>query len=341
MALIIQKFGGTSLADTKARKHLLAKVRQTRDHGDLPVLVVSAMGRRGAPYATDTLLELLRDFDPKPDSMISDLLVSCGETISACLIATLLRREGIPAVPMTAYTARITADGPFGDAVPTGVDAEAILNRLGAGSVPVITGFQAVDRASNIITLGRGGSDTSAVAIGAALRADFVDIFTDVPGVAKADPRLIEDAEYMAFLDYGSMFRLAKYGARVLHDRSAQLAEATGMLIRVRSTFSDGEGTLIGPEGLTSGGLKHRPASDFVGLASLLGRDGSRAVTAVFAKGRGRDGIPAALQAASSFKAGRDPLDDPDAVTFRCSQEDYPALGRALYTALGHSHAIP
>jgi aspartokinase len=124
MALIIQKFGGTSLADTKARKHLLAKVRQTRDHGDLPVLVVSAMGRRGAPYATDTLLELLRDFDPKPDSMISDLLVSCGETISACLIATLLRREGIPAVPMTAYTARITADGPFGDAVPTGVDAD-------------------------------------------------------------------------------------------------------------------------------------------------------------------------------------------------------------------------
>ncbi len=341
MALIVQKFGGTSLADTKARKHLLAKVRQTREHGDLPVLVVSAMGRRGAPYATDTLLEVLRDFDPKPDSVVSDLLVSCGETISACVIATLLKREGIPAVPMTAYTAGITANGTFGDGIPTGVDAKAILDRLGSGLVPVITGFQAVDPANNIITLGRGGSDTSAVAIGIGLKADFVDIFTDVPGVAKADPRLIEDAEFMEFLDYRSMFRLAKYGARVLHDRSAQLAEATGTLIRVRSTFSDGEGTLIGPEGMPCGGAKRRIPSDFVGLASLLDQDGSRTVTAVFAKGKGKEGIAAALQAAGRFKAGRDPLDDPDAATFRCSQEDYPALARTLYQALRHFQAVP
>jgi aspartate kinase len=342
MALIIQKFGGTSLADAKARKHLVAKVRQARDLGNLTVLVVSAMGRRGAPYATDTLLDLLRDFDPKPDGMTSDLMASCGETISACVIATLLRKEGIPGVPMTAYTAGIKADGPFGDAVPTGVDARAIFDRLGAGgAVPVITGFQALDRANNIVTLGRGGSDTTAVAVGAALKADFVDIFTDVPGVAKADPRLIEDADFMEFLDYGSMFRLAKYGARVLHDRSAQLAEQSGILIRVRSTFSDGEGTLIGPEGVPHGALKRRGPCDFVGLASLLDRDGSRAVTAVFANGKGKDGVAQALHAAHPFNVMRALLDDPDAVTFRCSQEAYPELARALYAALGPVHSAP
>jgi len=334
MALIIQKFGGTSVADADSRDQLVAKVAQARDHGDLAVLVVSAMGRRGAPYATDTLLDILRDFDPKPDGMISDLLVSSCETISACLIATQLRRRGIPAVPMTAYTAGIRAQGPFGDAVLTGVDGAEILARLGQGVVPVITGFQAVDPSNNIITLGRGGSDTSAVAVGAALRADYVDIYTDVPGVARADPRVIPEADYMEFLDYGSMFRLARHGAKVLHDRSAQLAGQSGMLIRVRSTFDEGEGTLIGPEGTRDKWGMPRANSEFIGLASLANPDGSRLVTAVFAKGKGLPGVAAALEAAQPFKVGRGLLDDPDAVSFRCDREHFPAFASALYAHL-------
>jgi aspartate kinase len=334
MSLIVQKYGGTSVADTGAREHLVAKVRRALEHGDQVVLVVSAIGRRGAPYATDTLLDLLREFDPKPDPMVSDLLASSCETISACIIATLLGNHQIPAVPMTAYTAGILAQGPFGDAVPIHVDAKKIRACLDLGSVPVITGFQATDPANNIITLGRGGSDTSAVAVGVAIRADFVDIYTDVPGVAKADPRLIPEADYMAFLDYASMFRLASHGAKVLHDRSALLAEKSRILLRVRSTFDDGEGTLIGPVGtLDRQGARYATA-DFIGLASLANPDGSRKVTAVFADGRGQAGKAAALEAAKPFPVERILLEDPDAVAFRCDPEQLPTFAKALYAGL-------
>ena len=340
MALIVQKYGGTSVADADSRSHLVAKVRRARDQGDRVVLVVSAIGRRGAPYATDTLLELLRDFDPKPDPMIRDLLVSSGETISASLIATLLCTHDLPAVPMTAYTAGILADGPFGDAVPTGVDARAILAHLDQGRVPVITGFQALNPANSVVTLGRGGSDTSAVAVGAALKAEFVDIFTDVPGVAKADPRVIPDADFMAFLDYASMFRLASHGARVLHDRSALLAQQNGMLLRVRSTFDEGEGTLIGPIGCLDREGARFPTADFIGLASLQNPDGSRQVTAVFGERRGPDGSTVALEAAGAFQVDHVLLDDPDAVGFRCPSEQFPAFARNLYACLSKAFAM-
>jgi aspartate kinase len=334
MALIIQKFGGTSLADENGRERLAGKVMQALDHGDQPVLVVSAIGRRGAPYATDTLLDILLDFDPKPDRMISDLLVSSGETISACLIATLLRQHGIQAVPLTAYTAGILGQGPFGDAVPVGVDSAAILAHLGQGMTPVITGFQAKDPSNNIITLGRGGSDTSAMAIGAGLLADFVDIYTDVPGVAKADPRVVQDVEYMEFLDYGSMFRLARCGAKVLQDRSAKLAENSGLLVRVRSTFDDGEGTLIGPAGTRDKRGRPRTHSDFIGLAWLPDPDGSLMVTAVFAKGKGKVGNAVAMAAAQPFQVVQNQLDDPDAVSFRCEPERLPGFAKCLYAGL-------
>jgi len=335
MALVVQKFGGTSVADEAARACLAAKVRASRERGDVTVLVVSAMGRRGAPYATDTLLDLLGALEREPDGLTSDLLASCGEVISACLVSALLRAEGIPAVPMTAYTAGIRAEGMHGDATPTGADRDAIMAIADSGAVPVITGFQGIGPSGGLLTLGRGGSDTSAVAVGAALGADYVDIFTDVPGVAKADPRVVPQAPFMDFLDYGSMFRLARHGARVLHDRSALLAERGSVLVRVRSTFDEGEGTLIGPVvAASAAGAASRQVPDFIGLAAAQDGAGGSRVTAIFAQGRGSPGIARAAAAAAAFGAASEPLDDPDAVAFRCGQEHSGDLARALFAAI-------
>ena len=329
MSLIVQKFGGTSLADPEARTMLAEKVRKARAAGDEIVLVVSAMGRNGDPYATDTLLALLNEFHGGADGLINDLMVSCGEVISACVIASLLKARGIKAVPLTAYTAGIRAEGPFGDASPTMIDATFIRKILDEGKVPVVTGFQGIDAQGRVITLGRGGSDTSAVAIGAALGADFVDIYKDVPGVAKADPRLVKGVPFMSFLDYDSMFRLANHGARVLHDKSALLAKKSGLRMRVRSTFDEGEGTLIG---MPIGG-ETKPL--FLGLASCAAPGDRLRITAVFATGKGEGRIEAAKKAASAigFDVSQ-PCEDPDAVVFLCAKSDAPKFAQALFEAL-------
>jgi len=187
VAFIVQKFGGTSVANADARERMLAKVEAAKARGDRVVVVVSAMGRKGAPYATDTLLGLLDEARTGPgaapsaaassdtscsDAAIRDLMASCGETISACLVAQLLSARGTKAVPLTAYSAGIHAEGPYGDAEITSVEAARIMAVVDAGSVPVVAGFQAVAPDGSIITIGRGGSDTSAVAIGAWAKAD-------------------------------------------------------------------------------------------------------------------------------------------------------------------------
>jgi Aspartokinases len=199
MALIVQKFGGTSLADPASRELLASKVKTALEAGDRLILVVSAMGRRGDPYATDTLLDLLNQYPGGADGLGRDLIASCGEVISACLIAALLNSRGIKAQPMTASSAGISATGDFLDANPGDIETSRLRKVLDEGAVPVVTGFQGMDGSGRVLTLGRGGSDTSAVAIAGALGADFVDIYKDVPGVAKADPRLIPQAPFMDF----------------------------------------------------------------------------------------------------------------------------------------------
>ncbi len=329
MALIVQKYGGTSLADAASRELLAGKVQKAKANGDKVVLVVSAMGRKGDPYATDTLLDLLGEFPGGADGLTKDLLASSGEVISACVIASLLDSKGIPAVPMTAHTAGLAAEGPFGDAVPGKVDPKPIRAVLKTGKVPVVSGFQGVDRTGNILTLGRGGSDTSAVAIGAAMGADFVDIYKDVLGVAKADPRLVKGAPYMKFLDYDSMFRLAKHGARVLHDKSALLAKSAGLRIRVRSTFNDSEGTLIGQAG-------HEKMPEFLGLASSPAGEDRMRIVAVFRSGAGAKGIARARECAKAFgaKASEAECGDPDAVAYVCAKERAGAFAEILFAAL-------
>ncbi len=333
MALVIQKFGGTSLADPASREQLAKKVASTRMAGDQVVLVVSAMGRRGDPYATDTLLDLLAGFPGGADSLTSDLMASCGEIISACVIAALLNSRGIPALPMSAASAGISAEGPFMDASPSRIDAARIKTVLAADKVPVITGFQGMDEQGRVLTLGRGGSDTSAVALGIALGAAFVDIYKDVPGVAKADPRLVPAARFMEFLDYDSMFRLANHGARVLHDKSALLAKNGGQRMRVRSTFDEGTGTLIGPEG------EGAAPPDFIGLSSTPLKAGLVKLTGVFASGRGVKGIAAARKwvAACGFATETLVSGDPDAVAFSCHADEVTEFARGLFEIMESS----
>ncbi len=326
--LIVQKFGGTSLADAASRGLLVGKVKKAKSVGDEVILVVSAMGRRGDPYSTDTLLELLNGYPGGADGQTRDLLASSGEVISACVISALLNSRGIGAQPMTAFTAGIAAEGPFEDAAPGNINASRIRAVLDDGKVPVVTGFQGVDATGNVLTLGRGGSDTSAVAIGAALGADFVDIYKDVPGVAKADPRLVKDAPYMKFIDYGSMFRLANHGARVLHDKSALLAKAGNMRIRVRSTFDDGEGTLIGPTG-------EAPMPDFLGLASSPAGDDTMHIVAVFNSGKGAEGIAGTRKNAKAIDGVTEvECADPDAVAFLCAKSQAAKVARRLFEML-------
>lgn len=330
MALIVQKFGGTSLADPASRELLAEKVKKARAAGDEVILVVSAMGRRGDPYATDTLLDLLKEYPGGSDGLICDLMASCGEVLSACVIASLLNSRGLPAVPLTAYTAGISAEGPYMDASPGRIDSGRLRAVLGEGKVPVVAGFQGFDSSGRMLTLGRGGSDTSAVAIGMALGADFVDIYKDVPGVAKADPRLVPNAPFMKFLDYDSMFRLANHGARVLHDKSALLAKSGDLRMRVRSTFDDGVGTLIGPAG------EREKVPDFLGLATSAAPQDMLSVTAVFAAGEGRTGVPAARAAARGAgpKVVERACGDPDAVSFLCPEEIAAAFAASLFAAL-------
>ncbi len=333
VAFIVQKFGGTSVANADAREQMLRKVEAARSRGDRVVVVVSAMGRKGAPYATDTLLGLLDEAGGSAaggpsDGLIRDLMASCGETISACLVAELLSARGTKAVPMTAYSAGIRASGPYGDAEISDVDARAIMAVVDSGSVPVVAGFQAVAPNGGIVTIGRGGSDTSAVAVGAWAKADFVDIYTDVPGVATADPRVVPDAPFLARLDYRSMYRLATNGARVLHDRSALLGERFGVKIRVRSTFDEAEGTLVSAEPLSDGS----PA--LLGIASNKTADGA-IVTVVCRNGSAASVSGIAAKAAAGAGGTLTHNDDGDAISFSCAAAASPALVLALFMALG------
>jgi aspartate kinase len=256
-------------------------------------------------------------------------MASCGETISACLVAALLSARGTKAVPMSAYTARMAAAGPYGDAEMTGVDQEAIRSALASGAVPVVTGFQAVAPDGTLVTIGRGGSDTSAVAIGAWTKADYVDIYTDVPGVAMADPRIVPEAPFLGQLDYRSMYRLAANGARVLHDRSALLGERFGVRIRVRSTFDDGEGTLVSAEPLPA------DAPAVLGIAANRSADGA-VVTVVCRTGSAASVASSATAAAKAAGAAVSAGEDTDALSYSCASDAAPALVKAVFKAVAN-----
>ncbi|WP_256761320.1 aspartate kinase [Cohnella sp. WQ 127256] len=245
MDLIVQKFGGTSLSDEPSRRHVLRHIIRERDAGSSLVVVVSAMGRSGDPYATDSLLELIKQNGNALPAREREMLLSCGELISASILCSLLNSEGIPSIALSGGQAGIITDDRFGAARIKEMKMERIHKHLSEGFVVVVTGFQGMTPDGEITTLGRGGSDTSATALGAALNADIVDIYTDVDGILTADPRWVSNARPLSVVSYEEICNMAQNGAKVIHPRAVEIAMKAGIPVRVRSTFSESEGTLV------------------------------------------------------------------------------------------------
>lgn len=242
MNIVVVKFGGTSVVTEEGRAKAISHIASLQNEGKSVVVVVSAMGRKGAPYATDTLISLLSN-NSKADTL--DLLMSCGEVISACVFADSLTQQGVEAVAITGVQAGIVTNGIFGKADIFDIDTNRIKSELYEGKVVVVTGFQGVSVRNEVTTLGRGGSDTSAVAIGGFLKAEAVHIFTDVPGIAVIDPRIVSKAKFMEGVNIQHMYELASWGAGVIHPRAIKEAQKYNMDVFVRSTFDNGLGTKL------------------------------------------------------------------------------------------------
>ena len=246
MKIIVQKFGGTSVATPESRQAVRQKVLNALDEGYSPVLVVSAMGRKGEPYATDTMLNMLKDENSYVDKHEIDFLISCGENIGTAVVAANLQSVGLKARALTGGQAGIITDNKYGSARILKVDTKYLRELLEKDIVPVVCGFQGVtEDGKNITTIGRGGSDTTAAALGAALKAEVVEIYTDVDGIMTADPRMVKTAEVLECISYGEICQLAYQGAKVIHPRAVEIAMQKNIPLMIKSTFSDAPGTLI------------------------------------------------------------------------------------------------
>lgn len=245
MRIAILKFGGTSLSSTGARLSAIRHIRCALDQSLRVVVVVSAMGRKGDPYATDTLLAWIGKNGDCLPAREKDLLLSCGEIISAATLCSMLRQSGIEAAALTGGQAGIVTNDKFGDARIVTIHTQPLLRLLESGRVAVVAGFQGQTRQGETTTLGRGGSDTTAVALGAALGAEYVDVFTDVAGVFTADPRIVQNARPLMKISYAEISQMALSGAKVIHPRAVEMAMLSKVPLRVRSTFSAGDGTWI------------------------------------------------------------------------------------------------
>lgn len=245
MRILIQKFGGTSLSTDHARELVISHISRERSNGFAVVVVVSAMGRKGEPYATDTLLQLIRENGDQLPARERDMLLGCGEIISAAALCSLLNASGIPAVVLTGGQAGMLTDEQFGQARIKEIRPDKVFSHLRSGTVVIVTGFQGSTAHGDTTTLGRGGSDTSATALGSALRAEMVDIYTDVNGILTADPRIVEEAKPLPVVSYAEICNMARQGAKVIHPRAVEIAQQAKIPLRVRSTFTTDTGTLV------------------------------------------------------------------------------------------------
>ncbi|MBP2654890.1 MAG: aspartate kinase, monofunctional class [Firmicutes bacterium] len=245
MRILVQKFGGTSVASPEARACVVEKIRQALKKGFMPVVVVSAMGRKGDNYATDTLIGLAREACRNIAQRELDHIMYCGEMISAVIMTGFLQAAGIDAVMMTGGQAGIVTDNRFTNARVLNVDPTKINNQLRLGRVPVVCGFQGMTADGEFTTLGRGGSDTSASLLGAALDAELIEIYTDVEGIMTADPRIVKNAKILDVISYGEVAQLAYQGAKVIHPRAVEIAAQKNIPLVIKSTFSDAPGTMI------------------------------------------------------------------------------------------------
>ena len=249
----VMKFGGTSVATPEARMTSALRVISAKEKGIQPVVVVSAIGRKGMPYATDTFINLLREIDPdvEPDPRELDLLIACGEILSSVVFAHTLKTLGHKAMAFRGGQAGIRTDGVFGNARIVSINPTALVRCIEQGGIPVVCGFQGVyseDRAlpgGELTTLGRGGSDTTGSALGAALKAEAVEISTDVDGVKTADPDAVKGAPTLRQVTYDEVAEIAHLGAKVVHPRAAEIAMNYNIPLWVKNTFSDDPGTEI------------------------------------------------------------------------------------------------
>jgi len=241
MAIIVQKFGGTSVGSIEKIKNVARKVKARADQGNKMVVVLSAMAG-----VTDKLIALAKEVSPEPDAREMDVLLATGEQQSVALFCIAARQMGLPAHSLLGFQAAILTDNVFGKARIKDVEAQRISEMLDQGQVVVVAGFQGLDWDSgDVTTLGRGGSDTTAVALAAAIKADVCEIFTDVDGVYTTDPNIVPQARKLAAISYDEMLEMASLGAKVLEIRSVAFAKQFGVKIHVRSTFTDQEGTMV------------------------------------------------------------------------------------------------
>ncbi len=240
MALIVQKYGGSSVADAEKIKNVARRVAKAKDEGNQVVVVVSAMG-----HTTDNLIKLAYEINEQPGDRELDLLLSTGEIVSSTLLAMALETSGYKAVSLTGAQAGIQTDSSYSRARILRIDTKRVVNELRKGNIVIVAGFQGVTGKRDITTLGRGGSDTTAVALAASLGAEICQIYTDVEGVYTADPHFVPQARKLKEIGYEEMLELATYGAKVMHNRAVELGELYNVPILVASSFIDSPGTII------------------------------------------------------------------------------------------------
>ena len=241
MALIVQKDGGSSVANANRIKNVANRIIQTKKQGNQVVVIVSAMGD-----STDELIELAKQVNPNPPKREMDMLVSTGEQVSISLLAMAIQGMGEKVLSLTGPQAGIKTNNFYTKAKIVKIDSQRIKSELNKDTILIVAGFQGMNEKNDITTLGRGGSDTTAVALAAALNADTCEIYTDVDGVYGCDPRLVPEVSKLDFISYDEMLSLAAQGAKVLHPRAVELGKIYGVKIHVRSSFNQNQGTIVG-----------------------------------------------------------------------------------------------
>lgn len=241
--LIVKKFGGTSVGDSARIRNVAARIAAEYKKGNDVVVVLSAMGKM-----TDVLIEQAKELNPNPPKREMDMLFTIGEQQSVALMAMALDNIGIPAVSLNAFQIPMQTTRVYGNARLKKIDTERIRHELESKKVVIVTGFQGINRYDDYTTLGRGGSDTTAVALAAVLHADACEIYTDVDGVYTADPRIVKNARKLEEITYDEMLDLATLGAGVLHNRSVEMAKKYGVPLVVRSSLNESEGTVLREE---------------------------------------------------------------------------------------------
>jgi len=245
MKILVQKFGGTSVSTQERRDMVADKIEKALKNGFFPVVVVSAIGRNGDPYATDTLIKLGNSIGVKSTPREMDLLISCGEIISCVMLANTIKKGKHDSKALTGGQAGIITDENFGDAEVINVDPQNIYDSIKKNVIPVIAGFQGKSEKGEITTLGRGGSDVTAAIIAEALNAEAIEIYTDVEGIMTADPSIVPNATVMDTIYYNEVFQMAEYGSNVIHPRAVEVAMRSSIPLIIKNTLTDSAGTLI------------------------------------------------------------------------------------------------